>query len=136
MELKNQEMFESVAEWRLGAGLWLTLLAIFMGGLALNLTPCIYPLIPITVSYFGGRSVYLRACFYQLPVRSYSQHVRRAFRLCSTESRCSCFGGGNYGFICLELFWPLGTEAAFRPDQAGFKELQRILRDLLYGLDP
>lgn len=35
--------------------LW-TLLAIFVGGLALNLTPCVYPLIPITVSYFGGRS--------------------------------------------------------------------------------
>jgi len=33
-----------------------TLLGIFVGGMALNLTPCIYPLIPITVSYFGGRS--------------------------------------------------------------------------------
>ena len=31
------------------------LIAVFLGGLALNLTPCIYPLIPITVSYFGGR---------------------------------------------------------------------------------
>lgn len=39
-----------------GAGFWLTLLGIFLGGLALNLTPCVYPLIPITVSYFGGRS--------------------------------------------------------------------------------
>lgn len=39
-----------------GVGFWLTLLGIFAGGLALNLTPCIYPLIPITVSYFGGRS--------------------------------------------------------------------------------
>jgi len=38
-----------------GAGLWLTLVGIFLGGLALNLTPCIYPLIPITISYFGGR---------------------------------------------------------------------------------
>lgn len=38
-----------------GAGLWLILIGIFLGGLALNLTPCIYPLIPITVSYFGGR---------------------------------------------------------------------------------
>jgi thiol:disulfide interchange protein DsbD len=35
--------------------LW-TLLGIFAGGIALNLTPCIYPLIPITVSYFGGQS--------------------------------------------------------------------------------
>jgi thiol:disulfide interchange protein DsbD len=33
-----------------------TLLGIFVGGIALNLTPCVYPLIPITVSYFGGRT--------------------------------------------------------------------------------
>ena len=32
-----------------------TLLGIFAGGMALNLTPCVYPLIPITVSYFGGQ---------------------------------------------------------------------------------
>jgi thiol:disulfide interchange protein DsbD len=39
-----------------GTGTLITLLGLFLGGLALNLTPCIYPLIPITVSYFGGRS--------------------------------------------------------------------------------
>jgi thiol:disulfide interchange protein DsbD len=39
-----------------GWAMLLTLLGIFAGGIALNLTPCIYPLIPITVSYFGGRS--------------------------------------------------------------------------------
>ena len=37
------------------AMIW-TLLGIFAGGITLNLTPCVYPLIPITVSYFGGRS--------------------------------------------------------------------------------
>jgi len=37
------------------AMLW-TLLGIFIGGLALNLTPCVYPMIPITVSFFGGRT--------------------------------------------------------------------------------
>jgi thioredoxin:protein disulfide reductase len=42
--------------WKPGTGLWLTLLGIFFGGMALNLTPCVYPLVPITVSYFGGRS--------------------------------------------------------------------------------
>ena len=36
------------------AMIW-TLLGIFAGGMALNLTPCVYPLIPITVSYFGGQ---------------------------------------------------------------------------------
>jgi thiol:disulfide interchange protein DsbD len=37
------------------AVIW-TLLGIFAGGMALNLTPCVYPLIPVTVSYFGGRN--------------------------------------------------------------------------------
>jgi len=39
-----------------GTALILTLLGVFLGGVALNLTPCVYPLIPITASYFGGRS--------------------------------------------------------------------------------
>lgn len=37
-------------------GLPLTLLAIFILGLALNLTPCVYPLIPITIGYFSNQS--------------------------------------------------------------------------------
>jgi thiol:disulfide interchange protein DsbD len=61
----NQEIFLSarrempdkgIPGIRSGAGFLLTLLGIFLWGLALNLTPCVYPLIPITVSYFGGRS--------------------------------------------------------------------------------
>lgn len=35
--------------------LWI-MFGVFIGGMALNLTPCVYPLIPITVSYFGGHS--------------------------------------------------------------------------------
>lgn len=38
------------------SGLLLSLLFVFLGGLALNLTPCVYPLIPITIGYFGGQS--------------------------------------------------------------------------------
>jgi len=34
----------------------LTFLMVFLAGLALNLTPCVYPLIPITISYFGGQT--------------------------------------------------------------------------------
>ncbi|MGC9365307.1 MAG: cytochrome c biogenesis protein CcdA [Fidelibacterota bacterium] len=37
-------------------GIFLTFLLIFLGGLGLNLTPCVYPLIPITISYFGGQT--------------------------------------------------------------------------------
>jgi len=37
-------------------GLLLSLLLVFVGGLGLNLTPCVYPLIPITIGYFGGQA--------------------------------------------------------------------------------
>lgn len=37
-------------------GILVGLLFVFLGGLALNLTPCVYPLIPITIGYFGGQS--------------------------------------------------------------------------------
>ncbi len=37
-------------------GLLLTFVFVFLMGLALNLTPCVYPLIPITISYFGGQA--------------------------------------------------------------------------------
>ncbi|MGO9527435.1 MAG: protein-disulfide reductase DsbD family protein [Verrucomicrobiia bacterium] len=36
-------------------GWFVTILVVFLGGLALNLTPCVYPMIAITVSYFGGQ---------------------------------------------------------------------------------
>lgn len=45
-----------IADYLKKRGLLLTYIFIFLGGLALNLTPCVYPLIPVTVSYFGGQS--------------------------------------------------------------------------------
>ena len=51
--LSGEDSFaKTVAE----KGLFLTFLLVFIGGLALNLTPCVYPLIPITISYFGGQA--------------------------------------------------------------------------------
>ncbi|MGE5839111.1 MAG: cytochrome c biogenesis protein CcdA, partial [Deltaproteobacteria bacterium] len=62
----NQETFLAYEKGittgdRFGPGLLLTLIGFFVGGLTLNLTPCIYPLIPITVSYFGGKDQGRRA---------------------------------------------------------------------------
>ncbi|HVT44907.1 MAG TPA: cytochrome c biogenesis protein CcdA [Thermoanaerobaculia bacterium] len=37
-------------------GLLLTLAIVFIAGLALNLTPCVYPLIPITLAFFSAQS--------------------------------------------------------------------------------
>jgi thiol:disulfide interchange protein DsbD len=47
---------ETLASTLEQSGLAVSLLLIFLGGLALNLTPCVYPLIPITIGYFGGQS--------------------------------------------------------------------------------
>ena len=37
-------------------GLGLGLLAVFVGGLALNLTPCVYPMIPVTLAFFSSQA--------------------------------------------------------------------------------
>lgn len=52
-ESEDNDIITSTLE---GSGLFLGLLLVFLGGLALNLTPCVYPLIPITIGYFGGQS--------------------------------------------------------------------------------
>jgi thioredoxin:protein disulfide reductase len=45
----------SIATLLRARGWFVTILVVFLGGLALNLTPCVYPMIAITVSYFGGQ---------------------------------------------------------------------------------
>ena len=45
--------FGSLLERR---GFPFVLALLFVGGLALNLTPCVYPVIPLTVSFFGGQA--------------------------------------------------------------------------------
>jgi thioredoxin:protein disulfide reductase len=46
----------SIASTLENSGIILSLLIVFIWGLALNLTPCVYPLIPITIGYFGGQA--------------------------------------------------------------------------------
>ena len=47
---------DSISNMLQSKGLLLGFIFVFLGGLALNLTPCVYPLIPITIGYFGGQS--------------------------------------------------------------------------------
>ncbi len=55
-------------------GTFVAFLAIFLIGLALNLTPCVYPMLSVTVSLFGGQSatnvlnVFLKAVTYVLGI--------------------------------------------------------------------
>jgi len=44
-----------VARWLQEQGVLFTFLAIALLGLGLNLTPCVYPLLSVTVAYFGGQ---------------------------------------------------------------------------------
>ncbi|HVZ79551.1 MAG TPA: cytochrome c biogenesis protein CcdA [bacterium] len=44
-----------IAKYLRNNGILLTFVLIFLGGLALNLTPCVYPMIPLTISYFGNQ---------------------------------------------------------------------------------
>ena len=55
-EVESGDDDDSLAGTLESSGLFISILVVFLGGLALNLTPCVYPLIPITIGYFGGQS--------------------------------------------------------------------------------
>jgi len=63
-----------VERWLVERGLAATLALVFLMGLGLNLTPCVYPLISVTVAYFGGqqrgdrRHVFLLSLAYALGI--------------------------------------------------------------------
>ena len=65
---------EQAALKYLEKGMLGAIIAFFIIGLALNLTPCVYPVIPLTVSYFGGQSAksrgssFINALFYQIGI--------------------------------------------------------------------
>ena len=48
---EKRELFLSFA----GKSFWLILLLTFLGGIALNLTPCVLPMIPINLAIIGAR---------------------------------------------------------------------------------
>jgi thiol:disulfide interchange protein DsbD len=45
-----------ISNWITKYGLGVTLLLVFLSGLALNTTPCVYPIIPITIGFFANQS--------------------------------------------------------------------------------
>jgi thiol:disulfide interchange protein DsbD len=53
---KNAMPDNAISRTLAESGLPKTLLILFLGGLALNLTPCVFPMIPITMGFFGMQS--------------------------------------------------------------------------------
>ncbi len=84
---------ELAALFETGRGLWV-LAAIFLIGLALNLTPCVYPMLSVTVSVFGAQTdtrtwaVLARAVTYVLGIAT----------MYSILGVMAAFGGRLFGF--------------------------------------
>ena len=87
-------------------GLLITLVVVFFGGLALNLTPCVYPMIAITVGYFGGQSRSVGAAFRQALV--YFLGVTLTY---SALGLVAALTGGLFGAL-LQNVWVLAGIAA------------------------
>lgn len=121
-----------------------TLLGIFAGGMALNLTPCVYPLIPITVSYFGGRSGKGQLIGHGLC------YIGGLSITNSVLGVVAALTGGLMGamlqnpfvlaavaviliFFCFQPFWLLGIAAAKRPHASSIKILCWLFRDVIHG---
>ena len=58
LDLKNKELLETVGASgsRAGSDLWMIFVLGFLGGFIALLTPCVFPMIPLTVSFFTKQS--------------------------------------------------------------------------------
>ncbi len=55
-EVKTKTGLEGKLIGALERGSWLAFLLVFIGGILTSFTPCVYPVIPITIGYIGARS--------------------------------------------------------------------------------
>jgi thioredoxin:protein disulfide reductase len=90
----------------LNHGMVLGFLAVLLGGLALNLTPCVYPLIGVTIAYFGNqgggpRRIVVLAVLYVLGIALMFSSVGVAVAM----------SGGLFG-AALQNPWVLSSIAA------------------------
>ena len=131
-----------------GWGLLLTLAAVFAGGMALNLTPCVYPIIPVTISYFAGQSDKRQS-------RLVAHGLCYVLGLALTNSTLGVMAaltGGLMGavlqnpavlaaiaavllFFASSLFGFWEMRLPSRPDANGFAKLRGLFRKSIYGSD-
>ena len=99
----------NVGEMLATRGLFLTLAAVFLGGVMVSLTPCLYPMIPITLSIIGARGVG------QKPITGFLRSLVFVFGIAIIYSALGFFvarTGGTIGFL-LQNKWFVLSMAAF-----------------------
>ncbi|NQV42737.1 MAG: thioredoxin family protein [Candidatus Marinimicrobia bacterium] len=87
-------------------GIILTFFIIFFGGLALNLTPCVYPLIPITISFFGGQDTSKGRTFWM--ALAYVLGIAVTYSILGVVA---ALGGGLFGALLTNPFVLIGIAA-------------------------
>jgi thiol:disulfide interchange protein len=90
----------------LKAGSWWVYLLVFLAGVVGSLSPCVYPLIPITISLFGARSASSRAQGFTLSL----VYVLGIAVTYSTLGVLAATSGGLFG-SALQSGWVVGTVA-------------------------
>jgi thiol:disulfide interchange protein DsbD len=75
-------------------GSWMAFLLVFLGGILSSLTPCVYPVIPITISFIGARSKgrlhgFVQSLFF----------VAGMALVYSSLGLAAALGGGSFGSI-------------------------------------
>ena len=103
VEAAHAETKNDIAAMFETRGSLLTFFAIFLIGLALNLTPCVYPMLSVTVSLFGSQAetkflrVFIKAVLYVIGIAT----------MYSVLGVMAALGGGLFG-SWLQSPWVLG----------------------------
>lgn len=91
-------------------GLTLTLAGIFLGGILVSLTPCVYPMIPITLSIIGARSAT------STPVTGFARSLVFVLGIATIYTILGLIvatSGGTIGFILQNKWFLIGLSVLF-----------------------
>ena len=91
-------------------GLFLTLALVFAGGVAVSLTPCLYPMIPITLSIIGARSAG------QKPILGFLRSLVFVLGIAVVYTALGFFvarTGGTVGFLFQNKWFVMGVAVLF-----------------------
>jgi thiol:disulfide interchange protein DsbD len=115
-------------------------LVVLLGGLALNLTPCVYPLIGVTIAYFGyegggSRKVVILALLYVLGIALtfsglgvaaalsgglFGSALQNPYVLSTIAAMLLILAGASFGFLSLQApSWLTRRAGSARPGYAG-----------------